>query len=142
MARILIIDDQAALCDLLVTVLATQGHTGFAATGGEEGLRLFRRERPDLVITDLNMPKTDGLGVLAWLQREHPEVPLIVMSGSFGDDTRYYQQVADRFGAVGLLHKPFPLPAFKHAVNSALRAARPFADSTSPFAAVPELIAI
>jgi two-component system, NtrC family, response regulator GlrR len=142
MARILIIDDHPALCDLLLTVLAARGHAAFAAHGGAEGLRLFRREQPDLVITDLNMPSPDGLGVLARLQREHPEVPLIVMSGSFGDDTRYYQQVADRYGAVGVLHKPFHLSAFWQAVNSALRALRPPADSTSPFAAVPELIAI
>lgn len=142
MAKVLIIDDQAALCDLMLTALAAQGHTGITATDGEEGLRLFRRERPDLVITDLNMPKADGLHVLAWLQREHPEVPLLVMSGSFADDTDYYQQVADRYGAVSVLHKPFRLPAFLQAVNSALRALRPPADSVSPFAAVPELIAI
>ncbi len=142
MARILIIDDQPALCDLLLTVLAAHGHTAFTATDGDDGLRLFRRERPDLVITDLNMPKTDGLGVLAWLQREHPEVPLIVMSGSFVDDTGCYQEIADRFGAVGVLQKPFRLPAFRHAVDSALHALRPPGDSTSPFAALPELIAI
>lgn len=142
MAKVLIIDDQAALCDLLLTALATEGHTGFAATDGDEGIRLFRRERPDLVITDLNMPKADGLHVLAWLQREHPAVPLIVMSGSFSDNAGYYQEVADRFGAVAVLQKPFRLPAFRRAVDSALRALRPPADSASPFAAVPELIAI
>lgn len=142
MACILIIDDQPALCDLLLTALAARGHTGFAAHSGEEGLRLFQRERPDLVITDLIMPRTDGLGVLDWLHRHHPEVPLIVMSGSFADDTAYYQHVADQYGAVAVLQKPFRLPAFWQTVNSALLALRPPADSASPFVATPGLVAI
>lgn len=142
MAKVLIIDDQPALCDLLLTVLAADGHAGFAATDGDEGLRLFRRERPDLVITDLNMPKADGLDVLRWLRRRHPEVPLIIMSGSFSDTPHYYREIADRFGAVAVLQKPFRLPAFRQAVDSALRALRPPGDSTCPFAAMPELIAI
>ena len=142
MARILIIDDHPALCDLLLTALAARGHAGFAAHNGEVGLRLFRRERPDLVITDLNMPRADGLEVLAWLHRDHPEVPVIMMSGSFDHDTSYYQEIADRYGAVAVLQKPFQLPAFWRAVHSALRAVQPPAHSASPFGALPGLVAI
>src|SRR3954454_23652396 len=60
MARILIIEDEPASRDLLVTLLGYQGYTVLEARDGVEGLALTLTERPDLVITDILMPAMDG----------------------------------------------------------------------------------
>ena len=142
MARILLIDDQSAICDLLVTVLTTRGHTVRVAPDGVQGLQTFAVHRPDLIITDLNMPAMDGLEVIALLQREHPQVPVIVMSGGFGPDTDVYLDVATEFGAAAVLRKPFHLAAFLQAVDRALGLRPPAEASADPFAALPELVAV
>jgi len=142
MSRILLIDDQSAICDLLVTVLTTRGHTVRVARDGVQGLQAFATHRPDLVITDLNMPEMDGLEVIALLQREYPRVPVIVMSGGFGPHTDVYLDVAAEFGAASVLRKPFHLAAFLDTVNRALAGERPVESSAEPFAALPALAAV
>ena len=80
MARILLIDDDAVrtfLCEILVR----SGHTVIAARDGVEGLELFPRTDPDLVITDMVMPKKDGLEVLRTLREKESRVKIIAMSG-------------------------------------------------------------
>src|SRR5690349_7964502 len=60
MATILIVDDRPTNRELLVTLLGYAGHHALEATNGEEGLNVARAKRPDLIITDIVMPKMDG----------------------------------------------------------------------------------
>ncbi len=64
MATILVVDDEQMLCDLMRAVLGRRGHEVMTATGGREGLELFRQHRPRITLLDLRMPGMDGIEVL------------------------------------------------------------------------------
>lgn len=137
MSKVLIIDDHSGIRDLLLTVLRSQGHEVCLADDGVAGLQRFVADAPDVVVVDLKMPEMDGLEVVRTLRREHPGVPIIAMSGGFGEHTDLYLDVAIEFGAVAALRKPFRLATFKQAVAEALAHAGPVTSSREPFASVP-----
>jgi DNA-binding NarL/FixJ family response regulator len=89
---------------------------------GAEGMNLFRDLRPDVVLTDLNVPGIDGLEVLHQVRQESPETPILVISGSgtLGDVVQ-----ALRLGAWDYQIKPFPdLSILRYAVERAMERAR------------------
>ena len=69
MSRILAVDDTRALLNMLKACLERGGHEVFTAKDGVEALDKLREHRPDLVITDLNMPKMNGLKATGWLTK-------------------------------------------------------------------------
>ena len=71
MAKILVIDDEQGIRDLLDTLLSRKECAVILAAGGQKGLEIFRRERPDVVVLDLKMPGMDGLTVL----QQVPSIP-------------------------------------------------------------------
>jgi two-component system alkaline phosphatase synthesis response regulator PhoP len=80
--KILVIDDEVELVGTLQAVLGQRGYTVLTALDGNEGLVLFQRERPDLVITDLNMPTIDGWRVCQRIKNNPvgAEIPVIMLS--------------------------------------------------------------
>jgi two-component system cell cycle response regulator len=81
-ARILVIEDNPANLDLMTYLLTAFGHTPLAAAAGEEGLEVVRREVPDLVICDVQLPQMDGYEVARWL-KSHPSlrtIPLVAVT--------------------------------------------------------------
>ncbi len=87
MDRILIIDDDDLMLSVLGEILENGGYEVAIANGGERGLELFERLSPTLVITDLIMPHTDGVHVIAEIRRRSPDVSIIAMSGTPRIDT-------------------------------------------------------
>jgi DNA-binding response OmpR family regulator len=81
MPRILIVDDDAVIRELLAYVLKQEGYEVIEATNGAEGLQKYQAEPTDLVITDLMMPGMDGLELLKELRRVVPTPALIAISG-------------------------------------------------------------
>jgi CheY-like chemotaxis protein len=84
--RVLFVDDEPLLRQLVGDMLRTDGHTVEVADGGQEGLGLFRqalaRSEPfDVVITDLGMPGMDGRKLTLLLKQESPETPVIMLTG-------------------------------------------------------------
>ena len=82
MPRILVIDDDAAMRELLRFVLEEEGYTVIEAADGAEGLQWYQADPTDLVITDLHMPGMDGLELLAALRRVVPPPALLAISGN------------------------------------------------------------
>ena len=80
MDTILVVDDQLKPRRLLIDELEDAGFAVVEASDGEEAWDMFRRNPPELVITDMMMPKCDGLELLSRI-RTHSEVPVIVFSG-------------------------------------------------------------
>ncbi len=78
--RILAVEDEPEVLDLLRAMLAHAGHTVFSAASGREGLDLFSREVVDLVITDLGMPGMTGLALAAELKRQRA-IPIVLLTG-------------------------------------------------------------
>ena len=87
MAKIVVVEDEADLREILVEELADMGHEIAVAVNGEEGLHVILEETPDLILADINMPKLDGRELRNVLVREHPDhaaIPFCFMS-AFAD---------------------------------------------------------
>jgi DNA-binding response OmpR family regulator len=82
MAKVLMIDDEQGIRSLLDTLLSRKGYDVLLADGGRKGLELFRRERPDVIVVDLNMPEMDGVAVLHQVRNFKPNQPVIILTGA------------------------------------------------------------
>src|SRR5690242_9906929 len=105
---ILVVDDEIAITESLCEVLAEAGHEAVSAGDGQEGLEVFEKKNPDLVVTDVMMPKLDGRQMVREI-RSRPEgrdVPIILMSAARGLAT------GDGPGHDLFLEKPFSLDEF------------------------------
>ena len=115
MARIIIIDDDDALRDTLVRMLTESGHSVAATVNGFEGVKQFRAEPADLILTDIMMPY-GGLPTIRVLRGEFPNLKIIAMSG--GGQPRL--DIAGGLGANRTLAKPFSAQQLLEAINDVL----------------------
>jgi CheY-like chemotaxis protein len=79
-SRILVVDDEPSLVDVLAALLTDEGHTVQTANDGRLALEVMADELPDLLITDVMMPRLDGWGLLASVRERTPALPVIVIS--------------------------------------------------------------
>ena len=101
--QILVIEDEERMRDLLELVLTEEGYNVKTASDGREGMVLWQLIRPDAVLTDLKMPRADGLEVLDFRNRGFQQVPLIILT-AFG--TIQSAVTAMKHGAFDYLTKP------------------------------------
>lgn len=121
-ARILVIEDNPANLELMSYLLRAHGHTVVAATEGAAGLEAVERERPDLIVCDLQLPDIDGYEVARRLA-DHPswsEIPVVAVTA--------YAMVGDRervlrAGFDGYLSKPIRPESFVPQIEAFLAAA-------------------
>lgn len=106
MARILVIDDDVLVLDMLYESLTREGYDVLRASNGEEGLRLYREEPVDLIITDLFMPEKEGIETIIELRQDFPDVKIIAISGGGRIGTKDYLQMAKIFGVQRTFTKP------------------------------------
>jgi DNA-binding NtrC family response regulator len=119
MKRILLIDDEAALAEIVKLNLELSGdYSVEIASSGEEGLRLLATEPFDLVITDFKLPGVTGVEVLERLKEEQPELPVVLFSVYYDDP----QAVPARARALadGLVGKPIDHEAMERLVRNLL----------------------
>ncbi|MBF0179120.1 MAG: response regulator [Magnetococcales bacterium] len=108
MAHILVIDDDISIRALLREILEEEGHVVEEANDGRAGLRQFRKQRPDLVMTDILMPEKDGVELIMELKELSAQIPILAMSGGGrGLDAAFNLRMAQDFGANRVLVKPF-----------------------------------
>jgi len=122
MPSILLMEDDDLFREALALALREHGFTVREARDGDEGTRLFRVEPTDLVLTDIVMPKKEGLETVLELRRAHPKLGIIVMSGGTAHDAPLYLKMAASFGANRVLKKPFSINALLTAVTEVLAA--------------------
>lgn len=123
MARILLIDDDADLREMLAIRLNRAGHLVTELQGGGAVLRKVLPMTFDLVITDIYMAEGEGIETLRHLRRNHPDLPVIVISGAGanpGDGG--FLSMAKALGAFGALAKPFGSDALFGLIDEALQA--------------------
>ena len=114
--RVLLIDDEARVRASLKAVLEPTYET-IQATDAQEGLELFRKEAPHLVLLDVILPGTDGLSVLQTMRAENRTAPIIMLTG-----TKSVKTAVDamKFGAADYLSKPFDVEELRIIVERAL----------------------
>ncbi len=122
MARILIIDDNAQLREMLNLMLAQAGHEVAEAGSGEMGVKLYRETPADLVIVDILMPEKGGLETIVELKRDFPNAKLIGISGGFQKKTDENHTLAELLGVERTLSKPFASEELLKAVGDVLAA--------------------
>jgi DNA-binding response OmpR family regulator len=122
--KILIVDDDPEIRDLLAEELHDLGHESLCAADATQALSLVRREQPDLVLLDLRLPGEDGFSVLVRLQRiaEVAHVPVIVFSGMRSSDA---EECALRLGAREFVHKSLSGNDLAEAIARALEGPAP-----------------
>lgn len=116
--KILVVDDEPGMRDMLVDALSLAGHQATAAGDGFEALKLIRAERFDLVISDVNMPRMNGFELLQDL-REHGDQTPVIMLTARGD--RNDVTAGLKFGADDYVTKPFGLEELTLRVAAILR---------------------
>lgn len=121
MARILIIEDDDEVRDLLESLLAREGHEVETAANGKRGVAAFLARPFDLVITDIIMPEKDGIEAIMDLRRGRPGLKLIAISGGGRVEPDNYLHSAQLLGADRTLRKPFSNEAIVAAVADLLR---------------------
>lgn len=119
--RVLVVDDDPAILGVLCAELEAAGYAASSAGDGSEALERFETDLPDLVITDLAMPRRDGFALIADLRRKGA-TPIIVLSVRGGDSDKIR---ALDLGADDYVTKPVSLPELLARVRTQLRRAAP-----------------
>jgi len=122
MARILVIDDEQQVREVIGRILERLGHEVAIAQNGEEGLELYQDQSADLVISDVFMPGKDGLDTLIALRRHDPDAKILLISGNWQRLCVDAGHLAEHLGAMGILEKPFGLKDIALTVEAALTA--------------------
>jgi len=121
MARILLVDDESSIVNVLEEMLTQLDYEVVTAPGGTEALQKLSSGGIDLVVTDLVMPNMDGLQLIKEIQKKHPGVKIIAMSGGdMKSGPAEYLQTASKLGVLGCLAKPFAIGDLSTLVKSLL----------------------
>ena len=123
MTKILVIDDEKPTLSMFRLFLEAWGYSVLTAENGSEGLEIFRKEKPAIVITDIKMPGIDGLAVLQEILDVDPNALVIVITGH-GDADLAQRAMENK--AVAFIHKPIK----REALDAALKKARKRLDLT------------
>lgn len=116
MEKILVIDDEEPTLSMFRLFLGAYGYQVFTAANGSEGIELYKKERPSIVLTDIKMPGMDGLTVLKQIKNIDPKTEVIVITGH--GDMELAKQALD-LDAVGFINKPIKKEALDQALNKA-----------------------
>ena len=120
MKNVLIIEDEEIMRTIVAKLLEREGISATCAEDGNKAIELLEENEFDLIITDLIMPKKEGMEVIIYLQKNHKNIPIIVITGEAlgGDDV--YLTMAKRHGAKYTFQKPFDHQSFLSAVKDCL----------------------
>jgi len=129
--HILVVEDDESIATGLALNLRLEGYSSSVVAEGDKVVEAVGTERPDLVLLDLSLPRTDGLEVLGQLRKSGDRTPVIVLSAREGEHDKV---AALRLGADDYVTKPFALAELMARVAAVLRRAAPTAVEPAPVA--------
>ena len=118
MATILLIDDDRSLLDVLALSFEDEGYDVLCAYDGEDGWLQFRNEKPDLIVSDVNMPRLDGFSLCRRLRADGYDLPLILLTSR---DNEIDEALGLELGADDYVAKPFSTRVLTARVKALLR---------------------
>jgi DNA-binding response OmpR family regulator len=118
--KILVVEDQPEVLNLMMLLLEGAGFEVCGAQNGRDGIRLAQKEEFDLVILDVNLPEKNGFEVCAWLKQDFrfSRTPIIFTSGDWNEENR---RRALELGAADFIDKPLDAPFFLQKIFSHLK---------------------
>jgi len=122
MARVLVIDDDATMRRMVVRALSAKGHEVAEAENGQDGLAAMDRAKPAVMITDILMPKTEGIETITKAKERFPKTKIIAISGGGISRNLMFLDVARALGVDATLAKPFRPAELVEAVSRVLAA--------------------
>jgi CheY-like chemotaxis protein len=120
MAKVLLIDDDEGVRASVAKILASGGHDTVVAVNGLDGIDALIRTRFDLVITDILMPVQEGIETIQRVRELDPEIPIIAISGAFGQNNYSVLDDARLIGADLAIEKPFSVEKLLDGVTQVL----------------------
>jgi two-component system response regulator PilR (NtrC family) len=117
MAKILVVDDDQGMRDYLEIMLTKEGYEVATASGGREAISICKRKKFDLVITDLKMPKINGIDILKAIKEHSPETMVVLITAYASGETAVE---AMKEGAYDYLEKNFTVDELKYTIQDAL----------------------
>ena len=118
MEKILIVDDDQAMCETLMDILSEENYHIDIANNGSSALQKIKTTKFDLVITDIKMPIMDGMALLQEIEKNNVDLEVVIIT-SYGHNAQ--QLEASRLGAFEYLQKPLNLKQLKDIVSRALK---------------------
>ncbi|MCW5588792.1 MAG: response regulator [Legionellales bacterium] len=106
MALILLVEDDEFVKDMLSQVLARDGHEIKTASDGEEALSILQTCKPDVLVTDIIMPKKSGTALIKEVKESHPDLKIVAISGGGRSDPIGYLDLSEELGADISFAKP------------------------------------
>lgn len=119
--KILVIDDSQQIRDVIAKVLTSEGYVFVGAADGRAGLELLGKEKPDLILTDMQMPRMSGLEILQLLSQYKVDIPVVMMT-AHGSETIAIE--AFRLGVKDYIPKPFEVDLVLRVIERALAETR------------------
>ena len=120
MAKILIVDDEPLVCEMLDVLLSGAGHEITTAPNGAKAMAALEAASVDLVILDIVMPEKDGLETIMELRETNPDLKVIAISGGPRIGTVDFLAAAKTFGAYAIFYKPLDNDELLAAVDKCL----------------------
>jgi len=119
--RLLVVDDERSMREFLEIMLAGEGYEVETAASGEDAYDIYRKDRPDLVLTDVRMPGMSGLDLIREIRAIDPSAPIIAITAYASADDAIR---AVREGAYDYISKPFQIEDLRAVIRNALEARR------------------
>jgi two-component system, OmpR family, KDP operon response regulator KdpE len=117
LGRVLIVDDEPMVVDMIQDVVRTLGYQTESALNGFVGLRLVSACAPDVILLDVGMPQLLGGELLKILRRDYPEIPVIMVTAN--QDEEYARELLQE-GAFDYVRKPFDIDALGRSLQAAI----------------------
>lgn len=117
MAKILLVEDDDLVRDMLMQVLERAKHEVVCAANGDEATEILKKESPDIMVTDIIMPKKSGITLISEVKNRHPNMEIIAISGGGRLDPTGYLDLSETLGASVSFEKPIDNTALLMAID-------------------------
>ncbi len=124
MATLLLVEDDDLVRDMLSQVLQRAGHDVVSASNGEEATEQLKRCEPEILITDIIMPKKSGITLISEVKQRHPNLEVIAISGGGRLDPTGYLDLSESLGASVSFEKPVDNSALLMAIDLLLHGSK------------------
>ena len=117
MAKILLVEDDDLVRDMLAQLLTRKSHEVISACDGEEATKILQNCEPDIMVTDIIMPKKSGITLISEVRNRHPNMDIIAISGGGRLDPMGYLDLSESLGASVSFEKPVDNNALLMAID-------------------------